>query len=123
MIHGANNGNYEIVAYGHGIQEIAATSAPLHVTVSRADVTGLELGILPLASVSGQVLIEASANLCVNKSKRAMEEIMISAQRRSICPGAVGFPLLRIGCGCKRKGGVCNTFSTSEPVSFRGKSP
>src|SRR5262245_63428611 len=40
-----------------------------------------------LASVSGQALIEASSNLCGNKSKRAMEEIMIYA--RSDDPSAL----------------------------------
>jgi hypothetical protein len=80
MIQGVNNGNYEIVAYSHGDNEIVAASTPRRVTISGADVTGLELRISPLASVSGQALIEASSNLCGNKSKRAMEEIMIYAR-------------------------------------------
>ena len=80
MIQGVNNGNYEIVAYSHGDNEIVASSAPRRVTISGADVTGLELRISPLASVSGQVLIEASSNSCGNKSKRAMEEIMLYAR-------------------------------------------
>jgi hypothetical protein len=50
------------------------------VTISGADVSGPELRMAPLASVSGQALIEASSNLCGNKSKRAMEEIMIYAR-------------------------------------------
>jgi protocatechuate 3,4-dioxygenase beta subunit len=80
MIRGVNNGNYEIVAYSHGDNEIVASSAPRRVTISGADVTGLELRISPLASVSGQLLIEASSSSCGNKSKRAMEEIMIYAR-------------------------------------------
>jgi protocatechuate 3,4-dioxygenase beta subunit len=80
MIHGVTNGNYEIVAYGYGDREIVASSTPRSVTISGADVTGLELRMTPLATVSGQALIEASSNLCGNKSKRAMEEIMIYAR-------------------------------------------
>jgi Carboxypeptidase regulatory-like domain len=87
MIKGVNNGNYEIVAYSSGDQELDASSAPRRVTISGADVTGLELRISPLASVSGQVLIEASSKSCGNKSKRAMEEIMIYA--RSDDPAAL----------------------------------
>lgn len=86
MIRGVNNGNYEIVAYSYGDQEIVASSAPRSVTISGADVTGLELMISPLASVSGQVLIEASSNSCGNKSKRAMEEIMIYARSDNPSP-------------------------------------
>src|SRR5262249_56741995 len=87
MIQGVNNGNYEIVAYNYGNNEIVASSTPRRVTISGADVTGLELRISPLASVSGQVLIEASSNSCGNKSKRVMEEIMTYA--RSDDPSAL----------------------------------
>jgi len=87
MIQGVNNGNYEIVAYSYDGREIVASSTPRSVTISGADVTGLELRMAPLASVSGQALIEASSNLCGNKSKRAMEEIMIYA--RSDDPSAL----------------------------------
>jgi len=80
MIQGVNNGNYEIVAYSYDGREIVASSTPRSVTISGADVTGLELRMAPLASVSGQALIEASSNLCGNKSKRAMEELMIYAR-------------------------------------------
>jgi Carboxypeptidase regulatory-like domain len=87
MIQGVNNGNYEIVAYTYGNREIGASSTPRSVTINGADVTGLELRMAHLASVSGQALIEASSNLCGNKSKRAMEEIMIYA--RSDDPSAL----------------------------------
>src|SRR5262245_10988823 len=80
MIQGVNNGNYEIVAYSYDNHVIVASSTPRRVTVSGADVTGLELRMAPLVSVSGHVLIEASSNLCGNKSKRAMEEIMLYAR-------------------------------------------
>jgi protocatechuate 3,4-dioxygenase beta subunit len=87
MIQGLNNGNYEIVAFIYGVQGIVASSVPRRVTVSGGDVTGLELRISPLASVSGQALVEASSNSCGNKSKRATEEIMIYA--RSDDPSAI----------------------------------
>jgi Carboxypeptidase regulatory-like domain len=87
MIRGVTNGEYEIIANGYGDDGIVATSTPRRVTISGADVTGLELKMSPLASISGQVHIEASSNLCQNKSKRATEEIMIYA--RSDDPSAL----------------------------------
>ncbi len=83
MIDGVNNGNYEIVAYSYGNEGVVAASTPRRVTISGADVTGLELSMAPLASISGQVFIEASSGSCGNKSKRAMEEIMIYARSDS----------------------------------------
>jgi hypothetical protein len=45
MIKGVNNGNYEIIAYSYGDREIVASSTPRRVTISGADVTGIELTI------------------------------------------------------------------------------
>jgi Carboxypeptidase regulatory-like domain len=90
MIRGVTNGEYEIIAKSYGNDGIAAASTPRRVTISGADVTGLELKVSPLASISGQILIEASSNLCENKSKRSMEEIMIYA--RGDEPSALASP-------------------------------
>jgi Carboxypeptidase regulatory-like domain len=90
MIRGVTNGEYEIIANSYGDDGIAAASTPRRVTISGADVTRLELKMSPLASLSGKVLIEASSSLCENKSKRAMEEIMIYA--RSDDPSALASP-------------------------------
>jgi carboxypeptidase family protein len=82
IIEGVTNGDYEIMAFGRdNNNELVAASTPRRITVSGADVPGLELKLSALASLSGQILIEASSDPCENKSKRALEEIMICAQR------------------------------------------
>jgi hypothetical protein len=50
--------------------------------------------LTPLSSVSGQVVIEASPNACEGKSKRAIEEIMISARSDEKTGIAYAPPLL-----------------------------
>jgi protocatechuate 3,4-dioxygenase beta subunit len=90
MIRGVTNGDYEIIANTNGNDSMVAASIPRRVTISGADITGLGLKMSPLASLSGKVLFEASSNPCENKSKRAMEEIMIYA--RSDDPSALGSP-------------------------------
>jgi hypothetical protein len=91
MIRGVTNGEYEIIASSDGNDgTVVAACSPRRITISGADVTGLELKMSPLALISGQVLIEASSNPCENKSKRVMEEIMIYA--RSDGPFALASP-------------------------------
>ena len=76
-IQGVADGDYEIIAYRFGNAGVEASSIPRRITVSGVDVTGIELTLMPLSSLSGKVLIEPSSTLCENKSKRVIEEIMI----------------------------------------------
>jgi hypothetical protein len=79
-IHGVSDGEYEIVARSGDNEGFALTSPPRRVVVKGADITGLELKLMPLSSVSGQVVIETSPTACESKSKRSIQEIMISAR-------------------------------------------
>jgi len=80
-VYGVTDGEYEIIANSGDNEGAVFTSTPRRVTVNGADITGIELRLTPLSSVSGQVVIEASPNACEGKSKRAIEKIMISARR------------------------------------------
>jgi hypothetical protein len=90
-INGVTDGEYEIIANSGGMEGLMGISAPRHVTVNGADVSGIELRLSPLASVSGQLFIETSTNPCERKSKSGIEEIMIYA--RSDDPTDYAFPL------------------------------
>ncbi len=79
-VHGVTDGEYEIVARSGDNEGITLTSIPRRVTVKGADITGIELRLMPLSSVSGQVVIETSPHACESKSKRSIQEIMISAR-------------------------------------------
>ncbi|MCI0660748.1 MAG: carboxypeptidase-like regulatory domain-containing protein [Acidobacteria bacterium] len=79
-ITGVTDGEYDVFAISSGNEGIVAHSATRRVTVNGADVTGIELRLSPLASVSGQLLIETSTNPCESKSKGVIEEIMIYAR-------------------------------------------
>ena len=80
-INGVTDGEYDVIAYSGGNDGIGvAVSAPRRVTVNGADVTGIELRLVPFASVSGQLIIETPTNPCESKSKGMIEEIMIYAR-------------------------------------------
>ncbi|MGH9935655.1 MAG: MSCRAMM family protein [Blastocatellia bacterium] len=81
-IHGVSDGDYEIVARRADFNS-AETSAslPRRVTVKGADVTGIELRLSPMASISGRIVLEATQNACENRRKSTVEEIALSARR------------------------------------------
>jgi Carboxypeptidase regulatory-like domain len=60
-IEGVADGDYELQAQGGGREGPALTSAPLRVSVRGADVTGLRVPLVPLASASGTLRIEPAA--------------------------------------------------------------
>jgi hypothetical protein len=88
-IGGVGDGEYEIVARrGAGANEEGLSSLPRRVTVKGADVTGVELRLVPMASISGHVVLEKSQNTCEDESKYGIEEILLSARRDDKGPGA-----------------------------------
>jgi hypothetical protein len=83
-IYGVPDGEYEISARRTDFNsaEILA-SAPRRVTVRGVDVTGIELRLAPMASISGKILFEAAQNSCENERKATLEEVALSARRDS----------------------------------------
>jgi len=81
-IYGVPDGEYEISARRTDFNsaEILA-SAPRRVTVRGADVTGIELRLAPMASISGKILFEAAQNTCEKERKATLEEVSLLARR------------------------------------------
>ncbi len=81
-LNGVPNGEYEVSAQRNAPGENSAASAPRRITVSGRDVIGIDLMLLPLASVTGQLQIENDANQlkCEPKRKAALEEQLFVLQ-------------------------------------------
>ncbi len=78
---GVDDGEYEIMARRGGGNEEQLSSLPRRVTVKGADVTGIELKMAPMASISGRVALEKSQSACADKNKNVIEEILLSPRR------------------------------------------
>lgn len=80
---GVADGEYELVAQqgmGAGGEQIA--SATRRVSIKGADVTGLELALMPLASIAGRVTLEpAPKEPCAEERGAALLETAITARR------------------------------------------
>jgi hypothetical protein len=88
-ISGVGDGEYEIVARrAAGSDEEGLSSLPRRVMVKGADVTGVELKLAPMASISGRIILEKSQNACADESKYGIEEILLSARRNDKGTGA-----------------------------------
>ena len=83
--YGMSEGEYYLTAVSAGEKGTAALSPRKLVKVKGADVTGIELTLVPLGSVAGRVVIErldpARAAECKPDRKSAMEEIVLLARR------------------------------------------
>ena len=72
-IYGVPDGEYEIAAQRNAPGGDLAVSSPRRVAVIGRDVTGIELTLKPLASVSGRLQLEAAGN-CVSKRQASFQE-------------------------------------------------
>jgi hypothetical protein len=80
--YGVADGEYDLVAQSTlGMGEIVI-SEPRRITVRGADVTGIELTLKALASISGQVVLEKSTAVeCKNKRQPSFSETLLVAHR------------------------------------------
>jgi hypothetical protein len=87
MFNGISDGDYYVCALQIGVELMAsmelAVAQPVKVNVRGADVTGLELVLEPLASISGRVVIEPLPKLtktdCRNRQPAEPREIFLAA--------------------------------------------
>ena len=83
--YGVPNGEYEVIARNDGLDGgNGLDSTASRVTVKGADVTGIELTLVPNASVSGVVVVmkmDSHALECQNHRKSYTEEIIVRARR------------------------------------------
>ena len=87
QINGISDGEYEIGALGSGGGPNADlnVSAPRRVIVRGADVTGLNLVLAPLGSITGRIVFETDQKLnCGRRRDNAMRETMILVRRERI---------------------------------------
>jgi protocatechuate 3,4-dioxygenase beta subunit len=87
---GENNEGYAIYGVADGEYEVTASRAgsesgdwfnsqPRRVSVRGADVSGVDLSLVPLSSISGKAVVEASSNVCEDKSNIGRDEIVLFA--------------------------------------------
>jgi protocatechuate 3,4-dioxygenase beta subunit len=103
-LYGIPDGDYEIVARRNGFSPLESdeVSAARRVSVRGADVSGLELTLAPLATVSGKVIIEkipaatSTSAACQPPRASFIEEVLLTAQRneamREVAPADVPRP-------------------------------
>jgi hypothetical protein len=79
-IYGVPDGEYEVSASKGGYEgDNWFNSQPRRVSVRGADVTGIDLRLFPLSSISGKAVVEASPNICEDKTKIGGDEIVLFA--------------------------------------------
>jgi hypothetical protein len=80
--YGVSDGEYEIVAQQYLPSREIMMSAPRRVKVQGADITGVNLSLVPLASISARLVPESNPPAdCVKRRATALQETVISARR------------------------------------------
>src|SRR5262249_41998700 len=78
-IYGVTDGEYEItVRWLLPSNEEIIASSPRRVVVKGADVGGIELKLLPMASIAGKFALEATPGVCESKRKWSLEETLLA---------------------------------------------
>ncbi|MFN0124625.1 MAG: hypothetical protein ACKV2V_29335 [Blastocatellia bacterium] len=79
-LYGVPDGEYEVTAERDSPGGNDAASAPRRVLVSGRDATGVDLTLMPLASVTARLQLETDAAKCETKRKAAFEEQLFVLQ-------------------------------------------
>lgn len=81
-MHGVSDGDYELLAQASRPPGDISVSEPYRFTVKGSDITGIELTLKPLGSISGRVILEKSeAAECKNKRQPLFSETLLIARR------------------------------------------
>lgn len=78
-VHGLADGEYEITARSFRQNGEGDISPARRVTIKGADVTGVELALAPLGSISGRIVLEAPPSACKKDRTPRLEEIALIA--------------------------------------------
>jgi len=80
--YGVADGDYDLIAQSYLSQGDTTASEPLRITVKGADITGIELVVKGLASISGHMTLETSvAPECKNKRQPLLSETLLVLRR------------------------------------------
>lgn len=90
--YGVADGEYELVANNNPDAPDQLQSQPRRISVRGADLTGIELRMLPLGSIAGRVVIEAAAAACDKAPKNRLEEIVLFAHPQDYQAGTLFKP-------------------------------
>jgi hypothetical protein len=88
--YGLTDGEYLITARSAGVDQGLA-AAPARITLSGSDVTGIEMKLDPMGSVSGRVVIDGLPNSCDPKRKISLERFLITFMRDDSRADAANF--------------------------------
>jgi Carboxypeptidase regulatory-like domain len=88
--YGLPDGEYIITARSSGADQGLA-AAPARITLSGADVAGIEMKLDPLGSVSGRVVIDGLPNSCDPKRKISLDRFLITLMRDDLRADAPPF--------------------------------
>jgi len=77
--YGVADGDYELIAREDNADAPAA-SLPRRIAVKGADVTGLDLRVLPMGSIAGRIVIETSQTACETPGRTVLEEVIVAAR-------------------------------------------
>jgi len=88
-LRGVEDGEYELSATRFGESMDFSISAPKRVTVKGADLSGIELKLLKLGSISGRVVIEAPKPECKTTEQFTVEEALLELKRDDKTPSLV----------------------------------
>jgi len=93
-LRGVEDGEYELIATRFNESMDFSLSAPKRVTVRGVDLSGIELKLMRLGSISGRVVIEAPKAECKADDQFKIEETLIESKRDDKTPGAFNFGIL-----------------------------
>jgi hypothetical protein len=80
--YGVGDGEYEVFAQRYVPSGDSMASEARHIKVQGADVSGINLNLVPLASISGRLVLESSPKAeCVKRRSTALQETVIGGRR------------------------------------------
>ncbi|MGZ5480351.1 MAG: carboxypeptidase-like regulatory domain-containing protein [Pyrinomonadaceae bacterium] len=81
--YGLPDGEYELVAQQFSQTRDARASEPKRIKVQGADVTGVNLTVVPLPAITGRVILDSSSPAdCVKRRTTAFQETVVSVRRQ-----------------------------------------
>lgn len=97
-LNGIADGEYEIVAQGYVERGETVASEPRRITVRGSDVTGLQIALAPLASISGRITLVAAKDESCPKINiaTAMQETLVTARREDLDKERVQPPVFSV---------------------------
>jgi len=83
VFYGLPDGEYELVAQQFSQTRDARASEPKRIKVQGADITGVNLTVVPLPAITGRVILDSSAPAdCVKRRATAFQETLVSVRRQ-----------------------------------------